>query len=176
MSVIEQELLTRSSLSSSLWHAEARSGISEAITSADAPIFGPERREISFEVSAILANQLWFRPALDNLLEFLSLGDNWNGYGERPIHEGAIKKAVAVLNAVCREGPAPQVVPTSDGGVQIEWEANQYEIEIEIPPVGPALILIVDPSGEEKEVSAGPNSEVWIHIRDRLTQFRGAVD
>ena len=99
----------------------------------------------------------WFHPTLSQLAKFLSLGDDWDGYGAKATHESAVKRAVAVLNAVCPAGPEPWVVPTSDGGMQIEWASNGLEIEIEVLPAGPAQILIVEPSGQESSSRQAKN-------------------
>lgn len=176
MRAVEQEMLTDSGQSSYLWRSPMRLGTSEVITSADVPVIGPERREISFEVSANLAKQNWFRPTLDRLLGFLSLGEDWNGYGERPIHESALKRAVAVLDAVCTDGLSPEVFPTSLGGVQIEWSVGGYEIEIEVPPAGPASILLAEPNGVEREMVADASSvKVWSLLKDHAALMRNAT-
>ena len=143
------------------------------MTPAAGPAPGPERREITLEVSASLRRQPWFHPTVGRLEGFLSLKEDWNGYGEQPIHESAVKRAVAVLDDVCPMGPEPWVVPTSDGGVQIEWAAGGFEIEVEVPPTGPAQILIVEPSGGEFEMLAHADSiDVWGRLRDRIAQMR----
>ncbi len=150
--------------------------MSEFPTPTSVPLFGLEKHKISAEVSATLTKQSWFNSILKRLSELLSLGENWNGYGEKPIQENAVKKAIAVLDTVYQKGPVPEVVPTPDGGVQLEWEKNGYEIEIEIPSVGPALILVVNSSGQDEEITSGENSEVWGYVRDLLKEIRGRVD
>lgn len=146
--------------------------MSETLTPATDPTLGPERREITLRVSGVLYGQPWFHPTLSQLESFLSLREDWDGYGAQPIHESAVKRAVAVLNAVCPAGPEPWTVPTSDGGVQIEWAHEGLEVEIEILPTGPAQILIVEPSGEESEMSAFSDStEIWEMLRDRIAEM-----
>ena len=177
MSVVEQELLTGSGSQSLMRQVPATAGISDIMTSSKSPAFGPERREISFEVSKSLAGQPWLRPILRRLLGFLDLGENWNGYGERPIHESALKRVVAVLDVVCPEGPVPDVVPTSDGGVQIEWSIGGHEIEIEVLPIGSAQIYLAEPSGSEREMAADASSTmVWGLLRNHVAQLRSATD
>ena len=109
---------------------------------------------------------------MSQLEGFLSLGEDWDGYGAQPIHESAVKRAVAVLDALRPAGPEPWTVPTSEGGVQIEWAHEGFEVEIEIRPTGPAQILIVEPSGEESEMSAFSDSiEIWEMLRDRIAEM-----
>ena len=173
MSVIEQDLLSAQAPARRSWISWA--GVSETMTPVAGPWPGPERREMTLQVSATLFKQSWFRPTLDRMLEFLSLQENWNGYGESPIHESAVKRAVDVLNEVCREGPCPSVVPTANGGVQIEWAVGGFEIDVEIPPSGPAAILIVEPSGQETETAATARSDAWQLLRDQITRMQRAT-
>lgn len=119
-----------------------------------------------------LHGQPWFQATLNRLAGLFSLEEDWDGYGARRIHECAVKRAVAVLDAVCPAGPEPWTVPTSEGGVQPEWAHDGVEIEIEVPPAGPAQILIVDSSGGESEMSASPDSiETWDNLRNRLAEM-----
>lgn len=175
MSTVEQDLLSEITPLQQSWILYARAGVSETLTPATGSVLGPERREITLQTSAALRGQQWFRPTLDRMREFLSLGENWNGYGERPIHDSAVKRAVDVLNEICPSGPAPSVVPTARGGLQIEWAAEDFEIEVEIPPSGPALVLIVDPSGDEIETTANARSDVWELLRDQLSRMQQAT-
>ena len=172
MSVINPGLLTESDLVWPSWSRMAAAGASETLTPATDPTLGPERREITLTVSGTLHSQPWFRPTLSQLASFLSLGNDWDGYGAQPIHESAVKRAVAVLNAVCPAGPEPWTVPTTEGGVQIEWALGGFEIEIEILPGGPAQILIVEPSGKESEMPAFSHSiETWELLRERIAEM-----
>ena len=169
MGAMGRGLLTESDLPGPSWSRMAVAGLSQTLTPPADPTLGPDRREITLTVSATLHNQPWFHATLSQLAKFLSLGHDWDGYGAKATHESAVKRAVAVLNTVCPAGPEPWVVPTSDGGVQIEWASNGLEIEIEISPTGPAQILIVEPSGEESEMPAFSNStEIWEQLHDRI--------
>ena len=56
--------------------------------------------------------------------------------------------------------------------MQIEWAHEGLEAEIEILPTGSAQILIVEPSGEEFEMSAFSDSiEIWEMLRDRIAEM-----
>ena len=175
MSTVEQDLLSESTPQQRSWISYARAGISETMTPAPGSVLGPERREITLQLSAALFRQQWFRPTLDRMIEFLSLEENWNGYGERPIHDSAVKRAVDILNEICPNGPGPSVVPTPRGGLQIEWAVGDFEIEVEIPPSGPALVLVVDPSGHETETTATARSGAWELLRNHLSRMQQAT-
>lgn len=174
MTTISQDLLTRRIAHPSPWSERIR-GVSETATPRTRPAFGPERREVTLEVSRGLYYRPWFHELLSRIRRLLALRDNWNGYGERAIHEGALKRAVNVLNVIGTDGPCPDIVPTSEGGVQLEWAGADYEIEVEIPPVGLASVLVVDASGEESEYLAGARNEVWEQLRTRIAAMGTAT-
>lgn len=174
MTVSRQELLTHGALHPSPWRSERVSGVSETVTPSARPAFGPDRREITLRVSRELSERPWFNDVFSRLCRLLALGDNWNGYGERAVHEGAVKRAMEVLDVVGVDGPCPDVVPTSEGGVQLEWTSSASEIEVEIPPVGPALVFVVDDSGPEFEILAGARSSVWAELQDRIARMGAA--
>jgi len=68
---------------------------------------------------------------LDNLRE---LKDDWDEDGATAPSEEAISCAERILNML-RDVPG-QAVPTTDGGVQIEWHARGFDIEFVITPEG----------------------------------------
>lgn len=74
-----------------------------------------------------------------------NLPDNWNGYNERK----TTAEALAVLEHV-------HVVPTSEGGWQLELSDTDgdWEIEIEISPDGKFRGLVIDDNSFEKRVRA----------------------
>ena len=172
-----QELLIGMQHTASWWRLETNASVSETITPLVISALERQAPPPTLIISPRLAGLRWFDQTFSQLTGFLSLGENWNGYGEHPIHGSAVKRAVAVLDAVCPDAPAPYVVPMSDGGVQIEWAAGGFEVEVEVPPTGPAQILIVEPSGREIEMSApSSRSPAWGQLRDWLEQLASAAD
>jgi hypothetical protein len=60
------------------------------------------------------------------------LRDNWDTYGAPRIDPAMINGALTLLQQVMRsDTPAPSVVPTSRGGVQLEWHTNGIDMELE---------------------------------------------
>lgn len=71
------------------------------------------------------------------LMELSLLKDNWDSYGGKPITELALAEAQLLLKAlVAIQAVEPSVVPCSNGGIQLEWHRNGYDLEIEISPLG----------------------------------------
>ncbi len=75
---------------------------------------------------------VWLEPTSRACAELLWLARGWDSYGARPIDP---RNVVAMLEFLVRvmanDTPAPSVVPTSGGGVQIEWHEAGVDFEIE---------------------------------------------
>ncbi len=75
-----------------------------------------------------------YYPELASIRRLAALRYGWDSHdGIAPTHESmnAARRAVYAL----REHP-PQVVPTSNGGVQFEWHEVGVDIEFELGPDG----------------------------------------
>ena len=82
------------------------------------------------------------------------LPENWDSYGASRISDKAIEKGKSVLTAMTAIG-FPQlffVAPSSDSGIQIEWELHEKELVLQIPPTGdPVTYLLVETTATGKE-------------------------
>lgn len=86
----------------------------------------------------------WSRATLTELVGLLELPEGWNSYRARRVDFDAVKHAVDLLfNVVDRRTPRPAIVPTSRGGVQIEWHGER-DVEIEVAPNGSIGFLTAD--------------------------------
>lgn len=75
----------------------------------------------------------WVTPTVSALGRLLSMPHNWDSYGARPIDHANVGAAIELAFALMIDGtPAPAVVPTSGGGVQLEWHTRGIDLEIEI--------------------------------------------
>lgn len=81
----------------------------------------------------------WREDVLDEINALLSLEPNWDSYGAQAIDGGCTGKAAVfvLLLAEHKKLPRPSVVPTSGGGVQIEWciDGLDIELNIELAPI-----------------------------------------
>jgi hypothetical protein len=93
--------------------------------------------------------------ALQNLAH---LNPNWDGHGSPPINPSLISQAERILAAIETEAsPVPHICPVPGGGVQLEWQHNGRELEIELLPDGSAQYLTVN--GKDMDEGAlGPSS------------------
>lgn len=79
----------------------------------------------------------WMRPAVQALATLATLRGDWSSHGSRPIDKLSIWNALQLLGSIMdpRTVP-PSVVPTSQGGVQLEWHIGGIDLEIEIESSG----------------------------------------
>ena len=112
----------------------------------------------------------WFGSVVERLGRFLSLGENWNGYGENAITAQAVVRTMNLLTRVAMDGPEPAVVPMSDGGIQIEWHYGGTEIEVEVPSDGRELSVYATlPGGRVLELpERSPRDPIWPALRARI--------
>ena len=74
----------------------------------------------------------WLDPTAQGLTSLLYLAPNWDSYGARPIDPVHVFAALELLVLVMQDDtPAPAVVPTNRGGVQLEWHTQGIDLEIE---------------------------------------------
>jgi hypothetical protein len=109
----------------------------------------------------------WVHPTIESMLAAFESEPNWDSYGARPVDKKSIEIAVSLLLTILRENsPEPAVVPTSIGGVQLEWHKGGIDLEIEVTPTGTRQAYFHDHRsglGWEGEVS-----EVEERLRDAV--------
>jgi hypothetical protein len=113
------------------------------------------------DADVVLSDELeissYDRLLLETVLErqlasFRSLEENWDSYGALPIDENAIRSARALLvELAVAQLPSPYVVPTSKGGLALEWHGQARELGLEILPGnrGAEVFFANDETGEE---------------------------
>ena len=79
----------------------------------------------------------WFAPTRRSLQEALQLPENWNSYGARPVDPELAASALKLLIMVApNDAPPPIVVPTTQGGILLEWHMRGIDLEIETLAAG----------------------------------------
>ena len=93
-----------------------------------------------FRIQLIDASDAGFNllsGAARSINALLSLAPGWDSYNGLPTSEGAARKAINILSGLVSEAARfPAIVPTGDGGVQLEWHNNGWDVEIEVDPQG----------------------------------------
>jgi len=97
--------------------------------------FRASTARINLQVLQTYDEQKQFIPVVQRLVRLLELKPNWDSYGARAIASQAAQRAVALLGIAASVGaPAPQIVPTSSGGLQLEWHQASVDLELEVHP------------------------------------------
>lgn len=74
---------------------------------------------------------VWVVPTITALVKLLDLPPGWNSYGARPIRRSIVLAAADMLRRIMlQDTPTPEVVPTSRGGLQLEWHIADTDIEV----------------------------------------------
>lgn len=75
----------------------------------------------------------WLVKSLDRWNHLLTLPPNWDSYGAECIDPYLVMQALKLLAEVMgTRTPPPQIVPTHEGGVQLEWHEHYIDLEIEV--------------------------------------------
>jgi hypothetical protein len=94
-------------------------------------------------------NPPWLRSIEKRVNTLLNLPENWDSYGAPRISAECVMAAFSlVLSNVVHETPAPQFVPTSRGGIQVEWHIGGVDLELVFDPFQPAYYYYCSESRE----------------------------
>jgi len=75
----------------------------------------------------------WHDAAVEQLNELVALERGWDGYQAGPVRFDTASFALQMLESSCSEDtPCPQIVPGSDGDLQIEWHFAGGDIEVHV--------------------------------------------
>jgi hypothetical protein len=75
----------------------------------------------------------WQIEVQSQLIQYAKMDSGWDSYAAPPITWDASMFALNVLGDIMRpRTPIPQVVPSSVGGVQLEWHEKGVDLEIHI--------------------------------------------
>lgn len=87
----------------------------------------------------------WLSPTIERLNQLLALPENWDLDGAPRVDPRAAIAALELLGAAARpDTPVPSIVPTDEGGVQLEWHMREIDLEVEVTPTGRVHGFFVD--------------------------------
>ncbi len=106
----------------------------------------------------------------DKCIEFTKLKKGWDGFKASPV---PIEKANVAMRLIDRlvniNIPKPNIVPTYDGSIQIEWHMKNYELEIEITQLSEVEGLLIDRKTDEMH-------EFCVNLSDEANSFQVLTD
>jgi hypothetical protein len=153
---------------------EAPAGISEnawypAARGAGGGGAALDRSEGRAELGHPSRGRSYLAESVLRLWALMRLEPGWDSYGAQVISPRAVEAALAFLVQSSTK-PRPSVVPTSNGGIQLEWHNGRIDIEIECMPNGNVQLSCEDAdSGESVERWVAPGH---IAVDDWLAKLR----
>lgn len=114
----------------------------------------------------------WLQATIDEMRGLLRLRQGWDSYAACPISPYVVVRALRLLlDSLPDKGPAPQVVPMADGGLQLEWHRRGLNIEVTVPPSGPVEVWYEDvASGDERETTLDRVPDILSNVLGDLTR------
>ncbi len=89
------------------------------------------RIEIKISPTSSLPN--WFIEVAEEIENLLQINDGWDSYGGSAPSPQIIKETLLILSELPDSNiPSPQIFPTNQGGIQLNWEIENKDIEIRI--------------------------------------------
>jgi hypothetical protein len=84
-------------------------------------------------------------PLPDTAKRLSKLPENWDSYGAEPVDPELIEYGLSRLNELTTsQTPLPAMVPTSHGGIQLEWHCRGIDLEIRIESLGVVHVSFED--------------------------------
>src|SRR6476469_8907832 len=75
----------------------------------------------------------WQIEVVNALTQLATLQQGWDSYNAPPLRRDAGHFALEILQSVMRpRTPVPQIVPSSSGGVQLEWHERGVDLELHV--------------------------------------------
>ena len=96
----------------------------------------------------------WLQSVIAKFKQLALLAHNWDSYGAEPIPLDPFKNAVSIVNLLDPHAEPPEIVPLTDGGMQLEWHRNNIDLELELV-VGSVEVYfydLVSLEGKEYEI------------------------
>jgi hypothetical protein len=110
-------------------------------------------------------------PILERISKLLSLPANWDTHGARPINPGIATKAIELILGMLKPNdPQPSVVPTSRGGILLEWHEAGIDLEVDIR--SPSSIHVAFEQDDHEEEFEHATDEL---IADKLNLLRDRI-
>lgn len=115
---------------------------------------------VTLEGSGYEPPSLWH--VMDAIRRFAALAPSWDSYGARPLNPSAVRRILGLLPALLSDNaPEPTIIPTREGGLQVEWHRNGIDLEVRVPPSGPIAHFFADAkSGDEHEWEGPLNPQI----------------
>jgi hypothetical protein len=123
----------------------------------------------------------WLSQTTKALYAILALDDNWDSYGAKRISPEIASAADELLRDIMLAStPAPQVVPSANGSIQLEWHIGGIDLEIEVESLAISQVIFEDKQNEEPAWEGEINYDLtrlvhYIQLLTARVSYREAV-
>jgi hypothetical protein len=94
----------------------------------------------------------WVHSVEERVNQLLALPRGWDGYGAPSPQLDMVVAAIRLLLEAMEDStPAPNVFPTNQGGIQLEWHQGGIDLEIEISSVDQLDATLYDDADPDRE-------------------------
>ena len=129
------------------------------------PLFSFEKFSQSYDAGL---SAKWQVELLTKICSLLQLRDNWDGYRTLSPRRDAGMFALEVLHQAMRpRTPLPQVVPSSDGGIQLEWHERGIDLELHVTTPYHCELWFEDHRSGQEPLS--------LELTDNFSTFQAAI-
>ncbi len=115
----------------------------------------------------------WHMEVVNDLYSILALNDNWDSYGATRFSPEIAKAVTSLLIDIMQTNtPAPQVVPSANGSIQLEWHTAGIDLEIEVKSLFAFNVFFSDEQNEGLEWQGEINYNLTnlVHYVNLLTE------
>jgi hypothetical protein len=140
---------------------------------------GDELRRVNFPRAQrgleLLSEPRWANQVVARLCELLALRPGWDSYNAPAPSRDAAMFTLEVLSRIMKpDTPSPFVVPSSTGGIQIEWHQKDLDFEIHVAgPYDGDFWWSERKGGNESEGSLGADLSPLQDLISKLSPLRG---
>jgi hypothetical protein len=112
-------------------------------------VVAPATREYDYRVtdSSATVTSYRIRPAVvpdDHLSSLRELRENWDGYEANPVSPVALSFAQSLIERLQSLPADPQVFPSPEGGVTLQYCNSKGDLEFDIAPTGSVAFIFDD--------------------------------
>jgi hypothetical protein len=144
-------------------------GVKPPGLAASSLISGSVGRQFSVRVEQPAAE--WVAAALERIEELTALARGWDGYDAKPIDATVAVQAVRfVLDHAYPSVPQPAIVPSADGGIQIEWHRGGIDLEVSISDHESTVYVEDHETGTSEERPAAEATVIFSNLFGRLAR------
>jgi len=114
-------------------------------------VLAPVDDRLTTSVFGIERTPNWFVPMCNRIKELMKLEPGWDGHDGKPVDSDVANFAAKFLRETLEpDGPVPQVVPLSYGGLQFEWHEKGIDLEIEVEAPNRIFVSFEDSKTDEE--------------------------